>query len=165
MKTVFKSLGTGASIAALLALTACGNTIDKLQDVGKQPSMAPIENPTTKPTYQPLTWPLPETPPAGTQHANSLWQPGARAFFRDQRATRVGDILRVKVEIDEKAELDNKTDRSRQSAEQVGAPKVFGLEGKLGSFLPGKPEPANLFDISGSSSAAGDSGIKRKEKI
>ena len=154
-----------AILLASSALAACTNTLDRLENVGKQPALAKIEDPTTKPDYQPLTWPLPEQPQPTQQYANSLWQPGARAFFRDQRANRVGDILRVNIEIQDKAEVDNQTDRSRQSNEKVAAPALFGLENKLGILTPGKPDPDNLFSVNGASSAKGDGGIKRAEKI
>ena len=48
--------------------------------------------------------PMP-TPNTIESRPNSLWRPGARAFFKDQRAGRVGDILTVVVEIEDEAEL------------------------------------------------------------
>lgn len=146
-------------------LAGCNSTLDKLESIGNAPPMSAVENPNAKANYQPLTWPLPEAPAPSRQHANSLWQPGARAFFRDQRASRVGDILRVNIEIDDKAELDNSTERSRQSDEAVGAPSLWGLEGKLDDLLPGSVDPANLLSVNNASSATGDGAMRREEKI
>ena len=151
--------------ATALTLSACSSTVDRLSRVGVQPPLTKVENPQVRPDYKPLSWPLPDPEAPGQQHANSLWQPGARAFFRDQRASRVGDILRVNIEINDQAQLDNKTDRSRGSKEDVAAPAVYGLQNKLGLFTPGKPDPTNLFDITSDTSTNGTGKIDRKEKI
>lgn len=151
--------------ASLFALTACGSTVDRLSNIGNRPPMTKVENPQTRPDYKPLSWPLPEPEVPSQTHANSLWQPGSRAFFRDQRAGRVGDILRVNVTIDDEAQLDNKTDRSRAANESLNAPAVYGLQTKLAPLLPGKIDPTNLFDITGNSTNNGNGKIDRKEKI
>lgn len=153
---------------ALLAgsmLTACTDTLDKLDAVGKPPKFAEVSNPNAKPGYEPLSWPMPETQPAPKQYANSLWQPGARAFFRDQRAARVGDVLRVNIKFEDKAELDNATDRTRTSEEALGVPSVFGLQSKLFKRIPGKQDPSNLVELNGNAKTNGAGSIKRKEKL
>ncbi len=155
----------GVAFALLFLLAACTPTIEKLEQVGSPPPLSSATNPQEVPGYKPTSWPMPEPEPEHPRYANSLWQPGARAFFRDQRASRVGDILRVNIELDEKAELDNQTNRSRASQESVAAPKVFGLEGKLKYLTPGMPDRDSLFDITGDSTADGTGKIKRKEKI
>ncbi len=146
-------------------LSGCTSTLDRLDDVGKPPKFAEVSNPTTAPNYEPLSWPLPETQPAPKQYANSLWQPGSRAFFRDQRAARVGDILRVNIKFEDKAELDNETARDRASSESLGVPALFGMENKIFNNLPGKENPASLIDLDGKSNTTGTGSIKRKEKI
>lgn len=151
--------------ATILSLTGCASTIDRLDRVGNKPPMTKVENPQTRPDYKPLSWPLPDPEAPSQKHANSLWQPGARAFFRDQRASRVGDILRINITINDQAQLDNKTDRSRGSGEHVAAPSVYGLEGKLGMLTPGTPNPASLFNISSNTNTNGNGKIDRKEKI
>lgn len=162
MKEHFK---TGVLAASILSLTACASTIERLDRVGNKPPMSKVENPQTRSDYKPLSWPLPDPEAPGQKHANSLWQPGARAFFRDQRASRVGDILRVNITIDDQAQLDNKTNRSRGASENVAAPAVYGLENKLGMLTPGKPNPENLFEIGSNTSTNGNGKIDRKEKI
>ncbi len=151
--------------ASSLMLTACASTLDKLEQVGQQPPLSKVEDPVSRPTYQPMTWPMPDATPEHKKYANSLWQPGSRAFFRDQRASRVGDILKVKIEIKDKAELDNQTERSRDSQENVGAPDVYGLETLFGTITPGSPNKESLFDISGSTTNDGEGKVEREEKI
>lgn len=153
------------ALAGLVTLSACSETLDKLDAVGKAPKFAAVSNPNAHPDYEPLSWPMPETQPAPKQYANSLWQPGARAFFRDQRAARVGDILRVNIKFENKAELDNATDRSRTSSEDLATPSVFGLQHQIFKRLPGNQEPRNLVDITGNAKTNGTGSIKRKEKI
>lgn len=150
------------AIAALSVLSACAQTMDKIENIGKQPPLKQVENPHTKPDYKPLSWPMPNPEPESTEYANSLWRPGARSFFRDQRASRVGDILRVKVEINDKAEVDNETLRERDSSENVSVPNLFGsLRGKI---IPGGRNE-ELFGITGASTSEGTGEIEREEKI
>lgn len=151
-----------AHLTALLALTACGTTLDKLEQVGKQPEMDAVSNPHTKPDYKPMTWPMPNPEPPAPKYVNSLWQPGARAFFRDQRAQRVGDILRVKVEIQDKAQVDNESKRDRTGKEKVTVPNLLG--GKRGTLLPGLASDP-IFNIDGTTSQDGKGQITRQEKI
>jgi flagellar L-ring protein precursor FlgH len=165
------------SLLAASALSACTNTLDKLDNINQPPPMSAVVNPQEKPDYQPMSWPMPETPPPARQYANSLWQPGARAFYRDQRAARVGDILRINVSINDKAEVDNETEARRNNTETLGAPKVFGFENTLAGNIPipllgkGKiplknpSDPASLLDITGNTNLRGTGSVKREEKI
>ena len=100
-----------------------------------------------------------------TPTANSLWRPGARAFFVDQRANRPGDILTVLIEIDDSAKLSNSTDSSRTNATKGGIPHFFGLEQSLGKLLPNAYDPANAIEQSGTTSSQGAGSLDRQEKI
>src|ERR1700758_4154531 len=75
--------------------------------------------------------------------ANSLWRVGARTFFNDQRASKVGDILTVQINIDDSAKTTNSTSSSRTSGMTAGIPHLLGLESSLGKILPGGYDPAN----------------------
>lgn len=152
--------------ASALSLTACAGTIEKLERTGKQPPLSKVENPQTRADYKPLSWPLPDPEASSIRTANSLWQPGARAFFRDQRASRVGDILRINIEINDQAQLDNKTNRGRNSTEDVSAPVLFGFEKKLKYLSPGNPDPSlPMFALESDTATTSDGKIDRKEKI
>src|SRR4029077_20944922 len=107
---------------ALLSLAAAGggcSSIDRLSQIGEKPKLTEIENPTTQPGYKPGQMPMPK-PEQASYNANSLWRSDSRAFFRDQRASRVGDIMTVTVNITDKANIANETQRSRSNKEDSG---------------------------------------------
>jgi flagellar L-ring protein precursor FlgH len=96
--------------------------------------------------------------------ANSLWRQGSRAFFKDQRAQVVGDLVTVKVQVTDKANLDNETKRSRTNSESFGAKNAFGLETKLNKVLPGA-EASALLNADSTSSSDGTGSVSRKEEL
>jgi flagellar L-ring protein precursor FlgH len=150
----------------MICLTGCTSLFDKLGNIGNPPPLAKVKDPTVEAGYKPITWPLPESPPPPKPQANSLWQPGARTFFRDGRAARVGDILRIKINITDQAEFDNNTTSNRTSQENIAAPAFFGLEKKLSTLpLPATPNAASLANINGSNNYQGNVTAKRKETV
>src|SRR6185436_16752317 len=109
------------SLAVVLAgglLGSC-SALDRLKNIGEQPALSRIENPTAQVGYKPVQMPMPAPQPA-VYNPNSLWRNGSRAFFKDQRAHQIGDILTVKVKITDKAKYENDTSRSRTAKEDSG---------------------------------------------
>jgi flagellar L-ring protein precursor FlgH len=153
-----------AAALAMLALAGCSSTIDRLAAVGETPELSPIENPTMRPDYQPVTLPMP-VEDTYTFAPNSLWRTGARAFFKDQRAQRIGDILTVLIEIDDKASVGNSTTRTRDNAEDASLGAFFGYEQALDRVLPEAINPTNLVDIDSDSKTKGSGEIARDEQI
>jgi flagellar L-ring protein precursor FlgH len=154
------------SVAASVLLLAggCANTVDRIAQIGEAPAMAAVANPVEKPDYRPVTTPLP-APDVAPKMANSLWRPGAKAFFRDQRAARVGDILTVNVQIADEANVNNTTTRARTAEETMGMPGLFGLETQLGKVLPEGVDPTNLVGINGGGNFAGEGAVQREETV
>ncbi|MFL5295720.1 MAG: flagellar basal body L-ring protein FlgH [Phenylobacterium sp.] len=97
--------------------------------------------------------------------ANSLWRVGARTFFNDQRANKVGDILTVQIDIDDSAKTTNSTSTARTSGVTAGIPHLLGLETSLGKILPGAYDPANALSTSTKTSQDGSGAVNRQEKI
>lgn len=151
-------------VALALLLAGCGK-LEKLEKIGQAPPLKEVDNPLEEPNYRPVTWPLPENNQPRQQYAGSLWQQGSRHFFRDQRASRVGDIVRVKIEIQDRAELENETSRERSSSEDLSAPQVLGLESALYGVMPGNQNPSNLITLSGNNSSEGSGVVEREEVI
>ncbi|MFA5592490.1 MAG: flagellar basal body L-ring protein FlgH [Micavibrio sp.] len=149
--------------ALSLALAACGAG-ERLAEVGKAPNLTAIENPTTKADYRAVSMPMP-TPKVAHKQVNSLWTGDRQAFFDDQRADNVGDILTVVIDIKDKAELDNASNRTRQSGENAGLAAFLGYETKLTDFLPDAVNSANLIEGDATSNFKGSGKIDREEKI
>lgn len=159
---IIKTIGLAC---ILLASTACTETAERVSRIGKVPELEEVRNPHEEASYKEMTWPTPSEPENTTHAPTLLWQAGAKAFFKDQRATKVGDILRVKITIDDKAQLDNETKRDRTTDENVGMPAFFGLERDVSGLLRHNPDPANLAEVTSGSKNEGKGTIDRKEKI
>ncbi|KQU51980.1 flagellar biosynthesis protein FlgH [Bosea sp. Leaf344] len=152
------------SLLALgVALSGCG-AADRLANVGAAPALSPIEDPTALKGYKPVQMPMP-----AMEHAsfapNSLWRTGSRAFFKDQRARMVGDLVTVKVRVTDRAQLDNTTKRSRKNGEDVGADNAFGFEKKLDNFLPNGAKADSLLKLDSAASSEGSGSVRRAEQL
>ncbi|MCR5869289.1 MULTISPECIES: flagellar basal body L-ring protein FlgH [unclassified Sphingomonas] len=91
----------------------------------------------------------------------SLFRAGAGAFFSDQRAARMGDILTIKINIADKAEVGNNTSRVRTGSESASIASLLGLE----KLLPKALNPANLASTDSKSQSGGGGNISRSETI
>jgi flagellar L-ring protein precursor FlgH len=150
--------------AAATALSACA-TIDRLNTVGQAPDMTPIIDPRDRNGDRQVTMPMPRTETPVYQ-ANSLWAAGARSFFKDQRATKVGDIVTVKIDISDKAEVSNQTSRSRKSEEAADVTNLLGFEQTVGGALtPSGYDPTAAVNLGSDSKTEGQGSVNRKEKV
>lgn len=152
-----------ALVVLAAGLTACG-AAERLKNIGKAPDLAPIGDVAAPPRERSISVPMP--PPQNTQsRSNSLWRTGARAFFRDQRANQIGDILTVLIEIQDRAEVENSTTRTRSNAEESDLSSFLGLEGKLANVLPDGVDPSSLTDFGSTTSHEGAGEVDRSEDI
>src|SRR6476646_1783380 len=152
---------TGAMLS-LAALASGCSSIDRLSQIGEKPKLTEIENPTTQPGYKPVQMPMPK-PEQASYNANSLWRNGSRAFFKDQRAARIGDLLTVTVNITDKATLSNETQRSRTNKEDSGIPAFIGsktLGVQAQRVLPGR-----LLTADSTASSDGKGSVNRQEAL
>jgi flagellar L-ring protein FlgH len=138
-----------------LGLAGCG-AVERIEAIGQAPALAPVGSPAEReivartPRIAPIT------------HANnSLWQPGAKSFFRDPRASNVGDVITVNITVADAAKLSNSTARSRANSDSAGLTNFFGLE----TVLPTGMTAGSLVDMGSDSSNAGNGSIARSESI
>ena len=151
-------------------LTGCNSTVEKLQRVGKDPSLAQMDMPVDE------TQPSPEEKEAQNlshmRRTNSLWQPGSTRFFRDNRAWRVGDILKVSVNIQDNANLSNSTSQNRKNTDGLQAGRLFGKEraaAKLMGYVKNAqdqiPDPFQILSTGSSRNHSGSGNIARQETV
>lgn len=143
-------------LAPLAMLGACSTVEEavrgpQLSDMGYPAALVPLEQPIA--------------PPPRAASAGSLWQAGSRTFFRDQRARSIGDILTVNIDIDDRASVQNSTQRDRSSETQAGVGSFFGLENALGQLFPSGFDPSNMVELESETSSAGSGVIQRSERV
>jgi flagellar L-ring protein FlgH len=161
LKICHRIARSGALLVILSVASGC-SAIDRLSQIGEQPKLSAIENSTAQPGYKPVQMPMPK-PEAASYNANSLWRNGSRAFFKDQRAARIGDLLTVTVNITDKANIANETQRSRTSKEDSGVTDFFGakaLSPSAQKILPGR-----FLTADGTTSTDGKGSVNRQEAL
>jgi flagellar L-ring protein precursor FlgH len=149
-----------APAMACLLLAGCGS-LSKISEVGRPPEMTPTSDPTKDPNWRPVTMPMParEVTP---NEVNSLWRGGSRAFFKDQRAAQVGDIVTVLVNMSDTANVQNGTTASRSSGETAGLANFFGMESLMPKTIA---DPSKLVTMNSANNNGGTGQIQRNEKV
>ena len=94
---------------------------------------------------------------------HSLWSQKNRGLFQDMRASKVGDIVTVSIDINDKAQFDNTSGRSKEA----NAKGSFGLDLGFGGFNLGEQSASASGNLSasGSADAKGTGTIDRSEKL
>lgn len=154
------------------SLTAGCGAVGRLQSIGKPPKFTPTVDPVV-PVLEPSLGDQAyahrggqHDQPGPTQSQGaSLFRTGAGAFFHDMRASRKGDVLTVRINIADKAVLDNSTTRTRAGSETAGLGSFLGLESKIAKVLPGNPDTSKLVDGSSNSQSSGAGNTSRSEQI
>ncbi|MFD1913715.1 flagellar basal body L-ring protein FlgH [Halodurantibacterium flavum] len=152
---------TRALVVLLLVLSA---GCSRLSEVGKAPSFTPLEG-----SYQHhalYSVPLPMT--QDRQRASdsaSLWSSGHRSLLGDRRAGQRGDILTVVIQIDDRAEMTNTSDRTRAASGNMSIPSLMGIPQRVDQHLPEGASMADAVDASSASSYRGNGSIRRRETL
>jgi flagellar L-ring protein FlgH len=141
-------------------ISACA----RMEEVGKAPAFTPLEG-----SYQHHAMysnPMPEaTDPNSPTDGSSLWTSGRTSLFGERRAETRGDILTVVIEIDDKAEISNSSDRSRSGSEDLGIPSLLGIPQRIDEILPEGATMADAVQTESSSSYQGEGSVQRNEKL
>jgi flagellar L-ring protein FlgH len=155
----------GKILAALLFFAALATSAcQPLSTVGRAPDFTPLD---PRLEHRALyNVPLPERAETrrGVDDA-SLWSAGQRSLLGDRRASRQGDILTVVIEIDDRAEISNSSQRGRTGSQSMGVPQLFGIPQRLDERLPAGASMANAVGIDSASTFQGSGTVSRNERL
>jgi flagellar L-ring protein precursor FlgH len=135
--------------AALILLAACS---DDFEDVGQAPALTPVGSSFRENAeLVKASYPRPE--------AQESWIGGEADLFRDRKARQEGDIITVIIDIDDKASLNNNSNRSRKSNSDNSVGIGYPILGTLGAKLNGQAE------VDSNTSSTGQGATARSEKV
>lgn len=146
-------------VFAALSLAACA---------GGSPAYYPAQAPITAPAPSPYASMAPVQPVAAPKDgasATSLWSNGPTSLFGDRRASELGDIVTVVIELDEEAEFQNSVNSSRSNEESFEVGALFGLPDIAERVLPAGASLQPGVDLQRERSANGNGAISRQEKL
>lgn len=92
----------------------------------------------------------------------STWRDNRADLFRDQRAARVGDLVTVKISMNERASVDSTSNRSRDAKRGLTADLAYALQ----AFGISKEGDATMGgNLGGSTSTEGKGAVRRAENM
>lgn len=147
-------------LTALVLISACGRG----DHLGKPPSFTPIQETADHRAMFNPGLPLRQEIESPIDQA-SLWRSDRDSLLGNRRASRRGDILTVVIEIDDKAEISNNTNRARDGSESLGLPGLFGIPQRIDEKLPEGASMAEAVSISSNSASSGSGSVRRNEKL
>jgi flagellar L-ring protein precursor FlgH len=102
-----------AALVPLVILAGCQGAPQSLKEVGNAPAMSPIGS-GLQFSQTPQMGSYPKQPKHMVS-GYSLWSDNQSALFKDLRALNIGDILTVNIQINDRADFANETERSREN--------------------------------------------------
>jgi len=100
---------------------------------------------------------------AGEQ-IGSIWRENSPSLFEDLRASRIGDILTVKIDENSKGQGDAKTKLGSESGMEMGVSNLLGLMAAVSSNYPDM-DAEKLIKIMSKSDFKGDGSTSRSGKL
>ena len=153
---MYRAIRTVLICCSLLMLAACGN-LEPLDQVSR---LSPA---TGSPEH--LAMQSPSNPQRPDASGPSLWSMGRQSLLGDRRALLRGDILTVVVEINDRAEFSNSSNRNRSGAQSLEITSLLGLPQRLSPILPDGESFDDAVSLNSSSSSSGNGAISRNEKL
>ena len=151
------------ALAMLLISFALTTACSRLEQVGKAPELSPINQGAE---YDAMAYAV-GLPAESTRARNagraSLWSAGRGSLLGDHRAQRTGDILTVVIEINDKAEISNSSQRGRTGSEKMSVGSLVGIPQAITNANGISLDPA--ISTNSTSASSGNGQVRRNEKL
>ena len=153
----------GITLTMVLALSGC---LDRLAEVGRGPQLSAVDEGISAniASERAAMAVPPPTQRRETYEQGSLWRSGPASLFGDRRAARQGDILTVIININDQANLQNSSNRTRGAGESMAIPNLIGLP-ETANGVAGRNITDPAVGLTSSSNTTGSGSIKRNEQI
>ncbi len=166
-----KNVKAWTFLSLVFFLSGC-NLAEKLARIGDPPPLSQIQDPTLLPEYHPVSMPMPDPVEQVTPCSNSLWQTGSKAFFKDQRANKVGDILTVSIDMDQEQKIEMTPKINKSSILSAGISNIYWIRKLNIGIAPFSPAAAatsgtltNLLNAQSNPSMTGAGSYTVKDKL
>jgi flagellar L-ring protein precursor FlgH len=137
-----------------LAVTAVSGCAARPEEIGREPALSPVGSGLVQAQS---VYDYPQQPAQPVKRF-SLWDDRQRRLFTDARALSPGDILTVKIEINDRARFKNESDRDRKVGRGLG----MGLNAAWNGTKQGGSFDAN---VNSNTSTKGSGRTERSESI
>jgi flagellar L-ring protein precursor FlgH len=145
-----------AALLPLILLASCQSAPQTLKEIGNAPAMSPIGS-GLQFSQTPQMGSYPKQP-KHMASGYSLWSDNQSALFKDLRALNIGDILTVNIQINDKADFANETERNRTNSS--------GMNWKAKAEILGwKPEADSSIGFGSDTDSQANGKTKRSEKL
>lgn len=141
-------------------LTACG----RADHFGRPPSFTPEAESREKIAMLSPGFPQ-RAESARRSDVSSLWSGGKSSLLGDRRAMQRGDIMTVVIEIDEEAEISNRSSRARDATETLQIPELLGIPQRVQDDLPQGASLGDAVGLNSSSASSGQGSVRRNEQL
>ena len=151
------------AFSIFFTLVLLASSCSRLEQVGKTPGMSPIDQGAEYEAMA-IAGGLPiENDRVRNSDRASLWSRDRGSLLGDHRAQRAGDILTVVIEINDKAEISNSSQRNRTGSDSMGIKSLFGVPEAIAQSAGVSLDPA--VSTTSTSASTGSGQVRRNEKL
>ena len=129
-----------------------------------RPQMTPIQDSLSQSQHEQIATPV-IIPEEAKPAPGSLWRPGAKQFFKDSRASEVGDIVTILVSETAEAETTANTETTREVDQNSDVGNLMNLDGLLRSRHIIDPITSNLLSTDSNRTFTGEGSTDRSDTL